>query len=66
LNNVIYVDFSAKRSDTLEQYLIDLSNMGLVEEDVEAVRIAINDPDYYYIVADDEIRTFVNGWFDSL
>ena len=69
MNNVIYVDF-VKKTDTtcmdvdLTTYLDSLRELGVDDEDILETIDAINDVDAY-VAADDEVKTFADGWLNQ-
>jgi hypothetical protein len=71
MNNVIHVEFGKKNNaqdvpgtDTalsLSAYLDSLREQGVDDEDILDTIDAINNVDAYF-AADDEVKTFADGW----
>ena len=71
MNNVIHVEFGKKNNvqdvpgtDTalsLTAYLDSLREKGIDDEDILETIDAINNVDAYF-AADDEVKTFADGW----
>ena len=71
MSNVTYVEFGKKNNaqdvpgtDTapsLTAYLDSLREQGVDDEDILETIDAINNVDSYF-VADDEVKTFADGW----
>jgi hypothetical protein len=65
-NNVIHVEFGKKNvtqevPDSLTAYLDSLREQGVDDEDILDTIDAINNADAYF-AADDEVKTFADGW----
>ena len=70
MNNVIHVDFGKKNvtevpgtdtASSLTAYLDSLREQGVDDEDILETIDAINNVDAYF-AADDEVKTFADGW----
>ena len=75
MGNVIHVEFGKKNRllnlieqqeipDSLTDYLNSLREQGVDDEDLLDVIDAINDVDAYF-AADDEVKTFADGWLQK-
>ncbi len=74
MSNVIHVEFGKKNdaqevpgTDTalsLSAYLDSLRERGIDDEDILETIDAINDMDVYF-AADDEVKTFADGWLQK-
>ena len=73
MGEVIHVEFG--KMDIEEQevlgvnldltaYLDTLRNQGVIEDDILDIIDAINDMDAYF-AADDEVKTFADGWLQQ-
>jgi hypothetical protein len=70
MSNVIHVEFSKKNitevpgtdtASSLTAYLDSLREKGVDDEDILETIDAINDVNAYF-AADDEVKTFADGW----
>ena len=66
MSNVIHVEFGKKNDvqevpDSLTAYLDTLRVQGVDDEDILDTIDAINNVDAYF-AADDEVKTFADGW----
>ena len=69
MSNVIRVDFGKKNvtqevPDSLTAYLDSLREQGVDDEDILDTIDAINNVDAYF-AADDEVKTFADGWLQK-
>jgi hypothetical protein len=66
MSNVIHLEFGKKNDaqevpDSLTAYLDSLREQGVDDEDILDTIDAINNVDAYF-AADDEVKTFADGW----
>lgn len=64
MGEVIHVNFSKNREDTISSYLESLRDMGIDEEDVLEVQDAINDLEVY-MDSDEDIKIFANSYLEK-
>ena len=74
MNNVIHVEFGKKNvtrevpgtdtASSLTAYLDSLREQGVDDEDILETIDAINNVDAYF-AADDEVKTFADGWLQQ-
>jgi len=69
MSNVIHVEFGKKNDiqevpESLTAYLDSLRGQGIDDEDILEIIDAINDMDSYFM-ADDEVKTFADGWLQK-
>lgn len=64
MGEVIHVNFSKNREDTISNYLESLRDMGIDEEDVLEVQDAINDLEVY-MDSDEDIKIFANSYLEK-
>ena len=69
MSNVIHVEFGKRNvlqevPDSLTAYLDSLREQGVDDEDILEVIDAINNVDAYF-AADDEVKTFADGWLQK-
>ena len=69
MSNVIHVEFGKKNDvqevpDSLTAYLDTLRVQGVDDEDILDTIDAINNVDAYF-AADDEVKTFADGWLQK-
>lgn len=68
MSNVIHVEFGKKNElldpDSLTAYLDSLREQGVDDEDILETIDAINNVDAYF-AADDEVKTFADGWLQK-
>ena len=69
MNNVIHVEFGKRNvlqevPDSLTAYLDSLREQGVDDEDILDTIDAINNVDAYF-AADDEVKTFADGWLQK-
>lgn len=62
MENVIYVDFSAKANETRQERYLRICAETLADNDFEDLIDAINDPSFYQKL-DDDMQDIVDGYF---